>query len=70
MRYPDRRITPIDDVTAEASYRGSGRTWHTPIYIGQWSSGKKKNAPFNPPDQFGVLDLAVASLKGWFKSFK
>jgi hypothetical protein len=41
MEYRDLRITPIDDVIADASYRGSGRSWHTAIYLGPCSLGNE-----------------------------
>jgi hypothetical protein len=53
MKYLGLRTTPIDDMITDTSYRGSGRAWHTAIYLGQDSSGKKKkNVPFNSLNTF------------------
>jgi hypothetical protein len=48
MEYLDLRITSIDDVIADAAYRGSGRAWHTAIYLGLRSLGQEKRrmSPF------------------------
>jgi hypothetical protein len=42
MEYLNLRIASIDDVITNVTDRGSGREWHTAVYLGPCSSGKRK----------------------------
>jgi len=47
MEYLNLCIPPIDDVIADVAYRGSGRAWHTTIYLGPRLLDKRKEeCPF------------------------
>jgi hypothetical protein len=42
MDYIDLRVAAIDVVITNATDRGSDRAWHTGVYLGPCSSGKRK----------------------------
>jgi hypothetical protein len=35
MKHFALRVAAIDDMIAEVAYRGAGRAWHNPVYLGQ-----------------------------------
>jgi hypothetical protein len=36
MKHFSLRVAAIDDVIADAAYRGADRAWHNPVYLGQY----------------------------------
>jgi hypothetical protein len=48
MKHFVLRVAAIDDMIAEVAYRGAGRAWHNPVYLGQCLNQEKRRMfPFS-----------------------